>query len=68
MRVCARKRTQTSTPVEIIRRTALVGPDASSFSGVSDLACRAGTESRALQGAYCNIKGRVVADVIVLAH
>ncbi len=45
----------------------LVGPDASSFlEGYLTCEMAALTESRALQGAYCNIKGRVVADVTVL--
>jgi hypothetical protein len=44
----------------------LVGPDASSFLE-GYLTCEMATldESRALNGAYCNIKGRVVADVVV---
>ncbi len=45
----------------------LVGPDASSFlEGYLTCEMATLTESRALQGAYCNIKGRVVADAIVL--
>ena len=45
----------------------LLGPDASSFlEGYLTCEMASLTEARALQGAYCNIKGRVVADAIVL--
>ena len=51
------------------RALSLVGPDARSFlQGYLTCDMAALTESRALQGAYCNIKGRVVADATVRAH